>query len=86
MTDNRMRQERMRRASMWLAPLVAILLVTGTLLAPMLAFVAIPVVVVMAVQHVRAMAATTGSIAPYAALLAVDMLLLVAVVGVLLNR
>lgn len=66
--------------------MTAVVLFIATLFAPLVAAFAIPVLLILTVHHVIAMARTSGSIVPFAVLLAFDMLALIVVVGVLFSH
>lgn len=66
--------------------MAAVVLIIATLLAPVAAVLAIPVLLILTVHHVIAMARTSGSIVPFAVLLAFDMLALIVVVGALFSH
>lgn len=72
----------------WLKPLTmaAVVLVVGTLLAPLAAIAAVPVLVILTIHHTIAMARTSGSIVPFAVLIGFDLLMLVVVIGSVLSH
>ncbi|MBF4563353.1 hypothetical protein ITJ43_14570 [Microbacterium sp. VKM Ac-2870] len=85
MNDNDV-HARPRRVSGWLIPLACVVLLVAAMLAPITAPFVAAAIVAAAIHHAICMAKTDGSPAPFAALLGLDILMIVLIVGLLVTR
>lgn len=67
------------------ATFVALVLVAAVVLAPLAIVIAVPALLTIAYHHAWVIANTRGSVATFVLLLGIDILLLVAVIGLFLN-
>lgn len=86
MTHELVNNQSSQRLSPWIVPVACLTLLVGVILAPIVAPLVITVIAATAIHHAICVATTKGSPVPFAVLLGLDILMIVAIVGMIVSH